>query len=91
MFFPNSRYDGQATYQVTMPNGAEAMAVRLPLPKERTILGFHRRHEGQRLDLLANYYLKDATAFFKLCEASGAMSPDALGARDLIAIPVKEK
>lgn len=89
MFSPNSRYAGSPTYQVTLPSGATVSAVILPLPRGGAILGFHRRLEGQRLDHLANYYLKDPTAFHRLCDVNGAIAPDALAARDLVAIPVK--
>ena len=91
MFFPNSRYQGQATYQVTLPDGKTVTVTRLPIPQAGTLLGFHRRLEGQRLDLLANFYLKDATTFWRICDANGAVSPDALGAHDLVGIPPKAR
>jgi hypothetical protein len=91
MFFPNSRYLNAGTYQVTLPNGSVVTATHLPLPRKSPLLGFHRRHEGQRIDLVANYYLKDPTAFWRLCDASGSIAPDALAARELVAIPAKER
>lgn len=89
MFSPNSRYASLPTYTVTKPDGTEMRAVKLPLPKQRSLLGYHRRLEGQRLDLIANRYLKDATGFWQLCDANNAMVPDALASRDLIGIPDK--
>ena len=89
MFFPNSRYIDAGTYQVVLPSGKTATATHLPLPRTSRFMGFHRRLEGQRLDIIANYYLKDATGFWRLCNANGAISPDALAARDLVGIPVK--
>jgi hypothetical protein len=89
MFFPNSRYAGAPTYPMTLPSGATASVVTLPLPRGGTILGFHRRLEGQRLDHLANYYLKDPTAFWQLCDVNASIAPDALAARDLVGIPAK--
>jgi hypothetical protein len=89
MFFPGSRYEKQQTYTTTLPNGAQVTAVQMPLPRRAPILGAHPRTDAQRLDHIAAHFLSDATAFWKLCDANGAMSPDALGASDMVAIPVK--
>jgi hypothetical protein len=89
MFFPGSRYETTGTYSVTLSNGKTVRATKLPLPKPQAILGYHRRLEGQRLDLIANRYLKDPTAFWQLCNANNAVVPDALATRDLIGIPPK--
>ena len=51
------------------------------------MIGWHRRGEGERLDLIAYQYLNDPTQAWILCEANDAVVPDALAARDLIAIP----
>jgi hypothetical protein len=40
------------------------------------------------LDLIANAFLKDATAFWRLCDANNTVVPDGLAARDLIGIPL---
>ena len=61
----------------------------LPLPVQTPLQGFHRRLDGQRLDLIASRYLKDATAFWQLCDANNAIAPDALAAHNLIGIPVE--
>jgi hypothetical protein len=89
MFFPGSRYESTETYSVTLPNGKTVRAAKLPLPKQTRLLGYHRRLEGQRLDLITNHYLKDATASWQLCDANNALVPDALAARDLVGIPTK--
>jgi len=89
MFFPGSRYEKTGTYQVTRPDGAVLTVARLPLPLQNPVLGFHRRLEGQRLDLIASHYLNDATAFWRLSDANNAVAPDALAAHDLIGIPIK--
>ena len=90
MFFPGSRYEKAGTYQITRPDGTIIPVTKLPLPKQRTLLGYHRCLEGQRLDLIAARYLKDATAFWQLCNANDAVVPDALAAHELIGIPTKE-
>jgi hypothetical protein len=55
------------------------------------VLGFFRRSSGQRLDLIANRFLADATAFWRLCDVSNAVVPDALANRDLVGIPTDAK
>jgi hypothetical protein len=87
MFASNSRYAQQQTYTVTTADGRVVTAVRLPLPQSRPLAGYHPRSEGERLDLLAGRYLKDATFFWRLCDANNAPAPDALAARPLIGIP----
>ncbi|MFT3770705.1 MAG: LysM domain-containing protein [Minicystis sp.] len=88
MFHPGSRYAKQITYSVATRAGVVQVTT-LPLDHGARIRGFHRRTEGQRLDLIANYYLSDPTAFWRLCDASGQMAPDALSARDLVGVPFK--
>lgn len=87
MFFPGSRYEKVGNYQVTRPDGAIITVKKIHLPSSKPLLGYHRRLQGQRLDLIANNYLKDPTAFWQLCDANNAMVPDALAAHDLIGIP----
>lgn len=91
MIFPGSRYAKPGTYLVTTAAGATVTVTRLPLPQRAPLLGFHRRTEGQRLDLIAARYLSDPTATWRLCDASGAISPDALASHDLVAIPGKDR
>ncbi len=89
MFFPGSRYEKTGMYQTTRPGGATVTVARLPKPVQNPLLGYHRRLEGQRLDLIAANYVNDPTAFWKLCDANNSVSPDALSRRPLIGIPVK--
>lgn len=89
MFFPGSRYEKMPTYTVTQGDGREVTAVTLPLPTAPPLLGYHRRLVEQRLDHIAAHYLGDASAFWRLCDANGAVLPDALAAHDLIGIPPK--
>jgi len=89
MFFTGSRYASMDTYTAVKADGRTVQAVKLPLPVLTPLIGFHRRHEGQRLDLIASHYLSDATTFWRLCDANNAVVPDALGARDLVGIPQK--
>jgi hypothetical protein len=45
--------------------------------------------QTQRLDLIGAHYLADATAFWRLCDVSDTIAPDALAVRALVPIPVK--
>ena len=87
MFSPSSRYASAGTYQVTFADGTVVTATCIPLPAVRAVLGWHRRADGERLDLIAYRYLADATRSWQLCEANNAISPDALAAHGLVAIP----
>jgi hypothetical protein len=86
MFSANSRYAGLATYTVSLANGRTVTATTLPIPRRGSLLGYHPRIEGDRLDLLAARYLKEPTGFWRLCDANDSFSPDALAARPLIGI-----
>ena len=89
MFFPGSRYQNQTQYTVKLANGTSVTAVTLPLPTNPSLIGYHARKQGQRLDLLANYYLNDATTFWRFCDANDAVVPDALVTHALIGVPQK--
>jgi hypothetical protein len=89
MFFPGSRYETAGTYTTIRSDGRPVVAVRIPVPRSPRLLGYHRRVEGRRLDHIAAHYLGDATAFWRLCDVSGTILPDALAARQLVGVPVK--
>ena len=46
-----------------------------PPCRAASLIGFHRRLKGQRLDLIASRYLADPTAFWRLCDANNALAP----------------
>lgn len=87
MFFPGSRYEKTGTYTLSRADGTKINVAKLPLPAKQTILGYHQRLDEQRLDLIANFYLKDATTFWRLCDANNTLCPDALAAHGQIGIP----
>ena len=87
MFFRGSRYQKQPTYTITLADSTVASAVKVPLPSASTLIGFHKRRQGERLDLIANHYLGDTTTFWRLCDANNAMVPDALATHAMIGIP----
>jgi hypothetical protein len=87
VFAQNSRYATAGTYTVTLPDGRVATVTRIPLPQQPPTLGWHRRAEAERLDLIAYQYLRDATRAWTLGWSNGAVVLDALAAHELIAIP----
>jgi hypothetical protein len=87
MFFPGSRYAALVTYQITLQDGTTVAVTRLPTPVQNPLLGYFPRQNSQRIDQVASYFLSDATAFWRLCDANDTPVPDALAARSLIGIP----
>jgi hypothetical protein len=86
MFFPGSRYSNLTQYQITR-NGTVLAVTRLPVPSLNPVGGFFPRQNTQRLDAIATHFLSDPTAFWQLCDANDAMSPDALAVHLLVGIP----
>jgi hypothetical protein len=87
MFTPDSRYAGQPTYAVVLPDGSQATAVVPALPNPVPVAGYYRQAGQQRLDLVATAYLNAPAGFWRLCDANNAMVAGALAARALIGIP----
>jgi hypothetical protein len=87
MFFSGSRYQNTGTYIITKADGTKIPVTKIPLPTNPALQGYHRRLEGQRLDLIAYRYFQEANGFWQLCDANDSIVPDALANRDLIGIP----
>jgi hypothetical protein len=88
MFFPGSRYASLQPYAVTLPNGTTVRATRLPSPGLVAVLGYYRSGSGDRLDQISGRFLADATRFWRICDANGAVVPDALAAAPLVGVPI---
>ena len=88
MIFPGSRYQNSGTTLVIQADGTQIPALKTPIPRPAVVQGFVRRQLGQRLDLIANQYLNDATAFWRLCDANNSVVPDALANSALVGIPL---
>lgn len=88
MFFTGSRYAATQQYSFTLPDGTTVRAVRLPQPPVPAVLGYYKRQSGDRLDQIAGRFLGDATQFWRICNADGAVVPDALAARHLVGVPI---
>ena len=82
--FPtDSRYFGSATLTYTTPDGRDItyLARRfIPQPGAPNFatVASHTVQQGDRLDLIAAKYLGDALLFWLICDANGAVRPDAL-------------
>jgi hypothetical protein len=60
-------------------------------PPTESSMGEHLRKQGQRLDHLANHYLADPNAFWRLAEINRVILPDAVLVQDAIKIPSKTR
>ena len=89
MFDSKSRYVKLDTYEVTDRRGRTVKVVIVPDAPSQTLLGYHFRREGQRLDHLAQKYLDDPAGFWRLCELNDVMLAEALAEEQEIAIPQK--
>ena len=89
MFDSNSRYQGVAGYTAIDRRGRMVTVIPAPDKPAQVLLGLHRRIDGQRLDHLAYHYLADPAGFWRICELSDVMLPDALAEARDIPIPVK--
>ena len=79
VFDKKSRYVKNAsTYEATDRRGRKVLALTAAEKPAQTLLGEHRLREGQRLDHLANFYLEDPNAFWRIAELNDAMLPDQL-------------
>jgi hypothetical protein len=85
---PKSRYvKNAATYKVRDRRGRQVVALTAAQKPVQTQLGEHLLKEGQRLDHLANFYLEDPNAFWRIAEHNDVMLPDTLFEADIIKIP----
>ena len=89
MFDDASRYSQQETYTILDHRGREVTVVVPPDAPKLSLLGIHRRVQGQRLDHLAHKYLRNPTLFWRICELNNVMLSEALSEADEIEIPAK--
>jgi len=84
LFPPSSRYHGVALAKWDRRDGSTIAYLRrrfVPPPERFVLLLEHTVVDGDRLDNLAARYIGDAEQFWRLCDANGAMQPDALTER----------
>ena len=93
--FPStSRYSGLGTESMSLPDGRTVAYVRrriVPRPERFALQQWHAVVERDRLDNLAHRYLGDPEQYWRLCDANGALRPDALvetiGSRVRVTLP----
>lgn len=93
-FPPTSRYHAIETATVETGDGKTIIYLKrrfVPQPERFTLLQEHVVVQGDRLDNITARYLGDPEQFWRICDANGAMRPDALteeiGRRLRIALP----
>ena len=87
-FASASRYVRNSNaYLTTGADGRAVTAVAPAAPPDQKLLGDHLLGEHERLDHLANYYLGDPTAFWRICEMNDLLVPDAALALRALRIP----
>ena len=81
---PSSRYSGCSIETFTRADVAQAVYLQhriIPQPGIYTSLQDYVVVDGDRLDNLAAKYLGDPLLYWMICDANGAMDPDALTAQ----------
>lgn len=91
MFDPKSRYANLALYLVRDRRGRAVMIAPVPDPPREDLIGFHLRHQGERVDHLAAAYLGLGTESWRICELADVMLPDALAEAREVPIPPKNR
>lgn len=84
-FPPESRYHGVPTAQIAGPDGRPVtyLARRLsPQPDDFVTQKLHRTRQGERLDQISAVEIGNATAFWMLCDANGAIWAEELEVQD---------
>lgn len=81
LFPPASRYYGLSITSLETPEGRTVVYLSrrfVPPPENFATVQEHAVTAGERLDHLAARYLGDPEQFWRLCDANGAVRPDAL-------------
>lgn len=90
MFDKKSRYAKLDIHTEQDSRGRVVSVVLAPPKPQQTLLGYHVRKQGQRLDHMAAKYLQDHQGFWRIAEFNDAMHAEQLSEHPEIAIP-KEK
>ncbi|MDX1384908.1 MAG: hypothetical protein R3190_14745 [Thermoanaerobaculia bacterium] len=86
-----SRYRDLATYEVVDRRGRTVPVLPVPPTPTESLIGYHARRQGQRLDHLAHHYLANPGGFWRIAELNDVMLPEALSEAAEIAIPSKRR
>ncbi|MGC4067377.1 MAG: hypothetical protein QM784_22580 [Polyangiaceae bacterium] len=89
LFDPKSRYADPpvSPYPAVDVRGRTVSALPVPEQPREVPIGKHAKKEGQTLDQLANAYLADPHAYWRIAEVNDVMHPDALDEAEIIYIP----
>jgi hypothetical protein len=68
--------------------GRDVVALTPAEVPEQGALGEHLKKDYQRLDHLANHYLRDPCGFWRIASANNALLPDALAEAQRVVIPI---
>lgn len=91
MFDVKSRYAGATQYVVVDRRGRAITVVATPDAPPERLLGYHLRHQGERIDHLASAYLGDPAGYWRISELADVMLPDALAESREVPIPDKNR
>jgi hypothetical protein len=80
MFSKSSRYAKVPNAELTDAKGRQVTYKQTRFIGPATPRQGHILTEGERLDHVAHFYYKDATRFWRICDANAAMWPDDLAA-----------
>nr|AWJ66036.1 hypothetical protein [uncultured bacterium] len=89
IFADTSRYRFAEVYEATDRTGRKVLALTAAEPPAQRILGEHLRSEGERLDLIAGFYLDDPAAFWRLALANDVLTPDTIAQAASVSVPSK--
>jgi hypothetical protein len=81
LFPVTSRYYGLAVSTISSNDGEAIIYLTrrfVPPANQFTLLQIHVVAQGERLDNIANRYLGDPTAFWRICDANNVMRPEEL-------------
>ena len=81
LYPPNSRYYGQPTLTIELPNGTVLTYLSqryVPGPGQFALLKLYSVVQGDRLDNLASSFFNDPQQYWRICEANNAIRPAAL-------------
>lgn len=87
-FDPKSRYVRHASiYEATDRRGRTVQALTPAVVPAQNELGEHILRQGQRLDHLAHFYIKDPNGFWRIADHNGKVLPDAVLQQPTVKIP----
>ena len=80
-----------APYTAFDVRGREVRALPPPEPPQEVSIGLHVRKAGDVIDQLADSYLADPHAYWRIAELNGAVLPDAMAEAETLAIPAPNR